>query len=262
MKIIYLAIVLLYLGQYAHADVTLEYKDQLESNSPPSITYQIKQHLLKMSESDSKRINIFDAHKQEFVTFDVATGNKWPLNKQVLKQRIDHLNQQRLEKIAEVERGLEDKLKNLSEEQQAISESLINQLRYPEYYGDHTRLQVKAVDKYKQIKQLKCRIYQLYQNNSLIKQFCITDADSLNMTPQEYKTLRGFYAFNYHTFSQLMLASGRSNFTLVDYDQQNMPGVIIETIDYQSNKISQHLTLDTFTASTLDSSIFSIESKQ
>jgi len=260
-KIIYSGIVLLYLGQYAHADITLEYKDQQGSSSAPSIKYQVKQHLLKMTEPDSRRINIFNAHKQEFVSLDEETGKTSILNKQLLKQRTDELNQQRLQKITEVEQALQDKLKDLSEDQQAVRESLINQLRYPEYYGEHTRLQIKPLNKHKQIKQLKCRVYQLYKENSLIRQFCITDSESLNMNPQEYETFRSFYAFNYQTLSQLMLASGNSHFTLVDYEQQNMPGIIIETIHYQNSTISQHLILDSFISSTLDNSIFSIEPK-
>ena len=64
-----------------------------------------------------------------------------------------------------------------------------------------------------------------------------------DLSPQEYQTLRSFYAFDYKVLTQIMLAMGKSDFSVIDYEQQKIPGVVIETISYENATITQHLQL-------------------
>lgn len=43
-----------------------------------------------------------------------------------------------------------------------------------------------------------------------------------------------------------MLAMGKSDFTVIDYDAQQMPGVVIEAIEYDQQQISQHTQLTAY----------------
>lgn len=257
MKKLLTCIVLLSFSHYASADITFEFKDIKSTNKQHSVTYKLKNHLLKLTESTSKRINIYNHATDQFVSHDLETGKSSMLNEQVLNQRINQLNQKRLKKLVTVEKEVSAKLKTMTADEQKVGESLINILKYPEMYGEHTLLSVKASIKQKQIADINCQVYELYRNTELLKEFCLADAKSLKISAQEYKTFRNFYNFEYKTQSRLMLALGKTDFVLVDYEQQKIPGIIIETISYKKNKTIQHLILKSFNSHDLADTEFS-----
>ncbi|HED33256.1 MAG TPA: hypothetical protein ENJ08_03440 [Gammaproteobacteria bacterium] len=261
-----LTIVLLYTHQFAFADVSLVFKDVHIKNSSHTTAYLIKANLLKLTESGSRRINIFNQNSRQFVSFDPNSGKSSMINEKVLDQRVAQFNQRRLKQIAEVEKKMQAKLKTMTEKEQEVGQSLLSMLKYPDLYGKHTQLRVvPAAENAPGTKDQKltttvpCKSYQLYRGKKLLKRLCMADAASLHMTEQEYKTIRAYYAFDYTMQTRLMLAAGQSDFSLVDYEKENMPGVVIEIISYKGAEISQHLLLSSFSDNTLEDSVFMLK---
>lgn len=257
MKFRVLAIVLLSSLQYqfAFADITLNYS-LLLNNSKQQLTYQIKDQQLKMSDSISDRINLFEQTQQQFISLHPETGKYSIINEKILQQRIRLLNQKRNEHIAEVEKKLNEKLKSMTPKEQEVGVSILNQLKYPDLYGEHTNLKVIDTNRVKTINDIECKVYQLSRKGSLLKEYCAAERTALKLNENEYLTLRGFYSFDYKTQSSLMLALGKSNFDLIDYDEKNIPGVIIEMISYKDKQIEQHLLLSDFHSKSLPDEIF------
>ena len=255
MKIIFTCIVLLSSIHYASADVTLEFK---ESTSKDLIIYTIKDNKLKFTQSTQDRINLFDSKKPTFVSFDPKSGLSSIFNNNVLKQRVSQLTQQRLKKLSQVERKLEKKLQTMTPEEQQAGESLINILKYPDMYGEHTLLKVKKSDTSKQILNTTCQVYEVYRSNKLIKEFCMASKRSLKLSSEDYLTQRSFYAFNYKMQSQLMIALGNTRFSLTDYDKHKIDGVLIESIDYKDLAIQQHLKLNSISLKKVNASEFAL----
>lgn len=257
-----LIIVLLYTHQFASADVSLTFKDVHRKDSKQTTGYQIKNDRLKLTESGSRRINIFNQKSQQFISFDPVSGKSSIFNEEILAQRVNQFNQRRLKEVTEVEKRLEIELKTMTPKEQEIGQSLINMLKYPDLYGKHTLLRVTAIpesdnsDHNTLSGKIPCKSYQLYRDKQLLKTFCMADAKSLNMAAQEYQTLRSYYAFDYTMQTQLMLAAGQSDFSLVDYEKENMPGVVIEIVSYKASDITQHLLLSSFDNDKLDDSVF------
>lgn len=258
MKQIYLLIVLLYSSQYAFADITIKYKDLLSGKPAYGLEYSIRGNQLKFVETGSSRVNIFNAKNTSFISYDPQTGKRALFNEQILDQRVREFNQRRLKKLSAVEKDLEKHLKTMTEKEQEVGQSLINLLKYPDLYGKHTLLKITPMPQQKQIDNISCQSYQLHREKQLLKEYCLADASSLNMSTEEYRTLRRFYAFDYAMQTRLMLALGQTDFSLVDYDQQKMPGVIIETIRYKHDQPVQHLILDGFHKQPLKNTDFSL----
>jgi len=264
MKIILTCIVLLSSLQYAFADTTVTFVDALKDTNAASLTYSIKEMQLKLTQSGQNTINVYNSQNNSFVSFNTDTGKSANLNEQILNKRVSQLNKERLQKLAKMQKELPKELPNMTPAQQAASETLINLYKYPEFYGEHTSLVVNKLKQTKQVNGLKCQPYQLYKIDRLLKAFCLADPRSLNMSDSDYKTLRSFYAFNYNMQSRLLIALGNTKFTFIDYDQHNMPGVVIEEIEYQKSspaqtRISYHSVLKDVQHQLLKSSEFNIE---
>jgi len=255
MKIIFTCIVLLSSIHYAYADATLEYK---EITSKGLIAYITKGEKLKFTQSAQARFNLFNHKKQEFISFDPTSGLSSMVNNNVLKQRVSQLTQQRLKKLSQVELRLEKKLQTMTPEQQQAGESLINILKYPDMYGEHTLLKVKKSNTSKQILNITCHVYQIYRAKKLIREICMASKKSLKLNPEDYFTLRSFYAFNYKMQSQIMIAMGKTRFSLIDYEQHNMEGILIESIDYRDSVIQHHLKLNAISLKNVNASEFTL----
>jgi len=258
MKLYITAIVLLSLGQYAVADTTLEFKNLHNPNKQDSILYQIKDQKLRFTESGSKRVNLFDSKNQQFITFLPDTGKAEMFNREVLDTRVAQLNKKRMLKLSLVEQELKEKLKSMSAKEQEVGESIVNQLKFPEFYGDHTLLKVNALESTKKIDNIECKIYQLIKKKQRLKEYCIANPSALGMNSSDYQTLRNFYAFDYNMLTRLMLAMGKSGFELIDYDKEGMQGVVIEVISFKGDSIMQHQMLASFNNDTLNQSIYDL----
>ena len=258
MKLYICAIILLSLSQYAVADTTLEFKNLHNPSKQDSILYQIKDQKLRFTESGSKRVNLFDSQNQQFITFAPGTGKAEMFNREVLDTRVAQLNQKRLLKLSRVEQELKEKLKSMTAKEQEVGESIVNQLKFPEFYGEHTLLKVNVLEGTKKIGDVECKIYQLIKNKQRLKEFCIASPSALEMSNKDYQTLRSFYAFDYNMITRLMLAMGKSGFELVDYEKEEMQGVVIEVISFKGGSIMQHQMLTSFNTDTLDKSIYDL----
>lgn len=256
MKLYLTAIVLLSLGQYAVADTTLEFKNLRKPGKQDSILYQIKDHKLRFTESSSARVNLYDSKKQQFITLDPNTKKAEMFNKEVLDARVAQFNQQRLLKLSKIEKELQKKLKIMSKKEQEVGESIVNQLKFPEFYGEHTLLRVNALKSSKKIGEVECEIFQLIKKKQRLREYCVANAAALGMNDNDYQTLRSFYAFDYNMLTRLMLAMGKSNFELIDYEKEKMLGIVIEVISYKGDSISQHQMLTSFNIDTLSKDIF------
>lgn len=254
------AIVLLYTGQYALADTTFEFNRLKDGKSQPVNTYYIKAQQLKYAEASSENMNIYQHDIQQFNAFDSKTAGVSTLNEELLNKHIFELNKQRLDKLREVETKLQQKIKDMNAVQQQAAESLINQLKYPEFYGQHTLLKIKPVSNTRLVNKIECKPYQLYRNDILLRQFCMATPESLKMSKKDYQTLRGFYAFDYKMQSKVLIAMGKTGFTMIDYEQQNMPGVVIEILTYKDKQTIHHVALGDFNHQALSDSIFTLKS--
>ncbi len=261
-----LTIVLLYTQQFAFADVSLVFKDVHIRDNSHTTAYLIKENQLKLTESGSRRINIFNQDSQQFISFDPDSGKSSMINEKVLDQRVAEFNQRRLKQIAEVEEKMQVTLKTMTDKEQEVGQSLLGMLKYPELYGKHTQLRVtlapvnaSGVKSQKLATTVACKNYHLYRKEQLLKTFCMAEASSLNINAQEYQTLRGFYAFDYNMQTRLMLAAGQSDFSLVDYQNANIPGVAIEIISYKGPDIIQHLLLSAYNDNKLADSVFMLK---
>jgi len=258
MKLYMPVIVLLSLSHYAVADTTLEFKNLHNASKQSSILYPIKDKQLRFTESGSARVNLFDSGKQQFITYDPDSKTSEMFNQQILDARVAQFNQQRMLKISRVEKELEKKLKNMTQKEKEIGESIVNQLKYPEFYGEHTLLSVNALQSTKKIGDVECKIFQLIKKKQRLKELCLAEPSSLGMSKDDYQTLRSFYAFDYNMLTRLMLAMGKSNFDLIDYEKEKMQGVIVEVISYKEDSISKHQILTSFNSNALDEDIYAL----
>ncbi|MDH5571345.1 MAG: hypothetical protein OEY89_06240 [Gammaproteobacteria bacterium] len=222
------ALIALFYTALGHADTTLVFKLFPEKDSNQTYTYQIKDGLVRISEQGSNKISLYDKSKQLYQSFDKASGTISRIDKNILGQSIEHLNQQRLAKLAETEKLLQDKLKSRDDEDRRIAEALINQLKYPDIYGAHTFIKVEKTSGTKTINNIECQIYTIKRREEVLKQVCMASSSTLGMPETDYQSLRDFYHFNYSTQTQVMLAMGKSDFSHIDFEAENMPGIPIE----------------------------------
>ena len=262
MKKTLFAIVLLSTDQYALADTTFEYKRLKDGENLPAFTQYIKAQQLKYVETSSDNANIYQHDIQQFSSTNLKTAEISTLNEEMMNKHIFELNKQRMAQLRDVESKLQQKTRDMTAIQQQAAESLINQLKYPEFYGQHTLLKTKPITKTRKVNKVECKPYQLYRNDILLKEFCMATPESLNMSKQDYQTLRGFYSFDYKMQSNVLIAMGKTGFTMIDYEKQNMPGVVVETITYNDKQISHHSVLGDFNHQALSDSIFAIKSEK
>lgn len=246
MKFYLTAIVLLSLSQYAVADATLTYSQSQSDSKPTSFSFLIRDQRLRVNESGSERINLFKQSGSEFISYNPQNQQLDLMNPAILKARVDELDQQRQQRIKQIETELQQKLAQMSKQEQEIGEALLNQIKYPAFYGEHTQIRVIPLKDRKTVSGIECRVYQLVKQQQRIKEFCMAPAEALGLEQKDYQTLRSFYAFDYSMLSQLMLAMGKSDFTVIDYDAHDMPGVVIEAIEFDQQQISQHTELRSF----------------
>ncbi|MCW9014423.1 MAG: hypothetical protein OQL06_11615 [Gammaproteobacteria bacterium] len=246
----------------APADVTLSYKTFIDKNGSQNLTYSVKNGILRLTENQSERINLYNQSKQIFLSIDQKNANISRIDKNILNKRIEQLNQQRLSKLAEVETGLNKKLQDMSDKEKEIATELVNQLKYPEFYGAHTQIKVIKTAQTKTINEITCDVYDIKRNDSLVKQVCMASRKSLGISPGDYEALRDFHRFNYNTQTRLMLAMGKTDFIEIDYQMENMDGLPLEIITISDNKPTVELLIDSITTKRLDQAYFDIPNSQ
>jgi len=266
MKILLIAIVLLSGHQFAYADITLTFNDPLKKTSDNSIIYSIKNHQLKFTTAKQDITNIYNAKTEELVSLQSKTAQQSILNKQRLNQHVNQLNKERIKTLTKVEANLRGDLANMTTAQQETAETLINLYKYPEFYGEHTSLIIKPMNRSKLINGISCQVYHLYKLTDLLKSFCFAEPKSLKISTIEYNTLRSFYRFNYMIQSQILIAKGDTKFTFIDYDQHNIDGVLIEEINYRKSanteqSIASQNVLEKINNSMLKNTDFSLSTK-
>lgn len=135
----------------------------------------------------------------------------------------------------------------------------MNKLKYPEFYGDHTFLTSKKTSTTKQINGFECVIHNINQHENLVRQLCMSPLEKLSMNKDDYQTLRSFYKFNYESQSRMMIASGKTSFTYVDFEKHNMSGVPIEIMVFTPNGSQQQQILQEIRHTPIEDSIFEIK---
>ncbi len=244
--------------QASIADTTLDYNLLQGERSKLRMSYQIKQQQIRITDNISQRINLYDHEKQQFTSVDSQTRKISLLNEQILNERVAQLNKGRLEHVKQVEQQLQAKLKDMTDKEKDIGTDLLNQIKYPDLYGEHTLLKLNATNTQKTIQGINCRVYQLVRQADLLKEYCVASQTDLGLTATEYKSLRGLYGFEYTTQSRLSLAMGKSNFQLVDFDKLAVDGIFIEEIGYKDAKALRHLILKKVQHKELDPALFSL----
>lgn len=252
---------LFYTAFAAHADTTLVFKTDHRQKSH-TLSYYIKDGMLRFNEDDADRINLYDSSRQAFVSIDQETGTIARIDADIIARRVEQLNQARLQKLAQAEADINKKIEAMPEKEQEIAVSVLNQLKYPEFYGAHTFLEVSPNKQPRSIDGVDCQLYDIHRQGKLLKQICMASPEKLGMDPDDYRTLRQFYRFNYATQTRLMIASGKTSFSYVDYEQENMPGVVVEISARTEQPDHANLRLQSLSSKMLDASLFEHKNTQ
>ena len=259
MKLKLLLMTLLLSPLLSQADTTLVFKLPASQKTENLLTYYISHGRLRYEEASNKRINLFDQKTQEFTSLDQVTGTISRINHDIINQHVEKLNQQRLEKLKTVEAGLREKLKSMDTSKKEAAEVIMNKLKYPEFYGDHTFLASQKTTTTKTINNIECRIYNINQNDRLVRQLCMALPSALKMNDTDYQTLRSFLKFNYDVQSKLALAAGQSSFTYIDYDQHKIHGIPLEITLFTEKGSLQDQVLTDIHHKSLNKALFEIK---
>ncbi|MCW8909678.1 MAG: hypothetical protein OQK76_03545 [Gammaproteobacteria bacterium] len=259
MKLNLVLIALLLAYNPSHADTTIMFKIPDNTHKQNTHTYYIKGSLLRLVEEGRNKINVFDQSKEEFTTIDQATGNISRINQDIVNQHIEKLNKQRLDKLKSVETELNKKLQSMDADKKEAAELLMNKLKYPEFYGEHSYLQTTKTSTTKHINNIECHIYNVTLQKNLVRQICMASLDKLKISPQDYTTLRAFYKFNYDTQSRIMIAAGKASFTFVDFEDRKIPGIPVEVTIFTEQGSKQEQILDQIKNTPLDKDLFEIK---
>lgn len=225
---LYILLLILFALKTAHADSTLVFSNPQGEEEKSLLTYHVKNGQLRLIDGNSERINIYTKAKQTFSTTDIQNNTTSNIDAQLLDKQVEIMTKQRMAKLALVEQEFEKKTARMKVEEIEIAQSLINQLKYPEFYGAHTLLKISKTNQSKTIANIDCVVYELYRANMLLKKVCIANNKSLKLSADDYDTLINFYRFNYTTQTRLLIASGKTDFMHVDYQQENIDGIPIE----------------------------------
>lgn len=244
------------------ADVALTYKNLINTNGAHHLTYYVKNGLLRLSEEQSRRINLYNQAKQVFISIDEQNGNISRIDRHILDKRVEQLNQQRLAHLSQVEAELARKLPTMTRAEQEVGEELVNQLKYPEFYGLHTQIKVKQTNNTKTINGITCQVYDIKRKEQLLRQICMASRESLNLSEADYLTLRNFHQFNYATQTRIMLAMGKTDFLEIDYQLEKMPGLPVEVIGLVNGRLELELLLDNLSKKPLPEALFAIPNTQ
>jgi len=260
MKQLFALILLCMVAIPGYGDATLTFKTYSKSNNSKLLTYYIKDGVLRYNEEDSNRINLYNRSKQVFMSMNQKDRTISRIDPDIIEQRSKMINQKRLDKLSEVEAGLNEKLKTMSPDDQEVAASLMNKLKYPEFYGAHTFLKVTASKENRTVNGYPCRVYQLRREDTLIKTICVASAEALGLSADDYQTLRDFFHFNYQAQSKMMIAAGKTDFTFIDYRKEKIPGVAVEITEY-ADKPAEHpsLQIQQVSTKTLEPSLFEIQ---
>jgi hypothetical protein len=254
MKLLYPLALLLLLIKPAFADSALTFKTY-HNDIESTLTYYIKDQKLRLFEENSPRINIYDKASQIFSSRDKETGKTSRIDSAILAHQIELLNKKRMIKLSEVEKQLREKLGSMDDKEREIAESLINQLKYPEFYGAHTFIKIIKTSLSKTISNINCDVYNIKRGDTLLKQACIASSDTLKLG-DDFSTLDDFYRFNYSTQTRLMLATGKTDFTNVDYHQENIDGIPIEVITKSEKEDRLEIILHSVSTKPLEAALF------
>ena len=249
-------VVLLLSNQLALADVTLVFVIPTGPAPDREVNYKIKNNTLRIDQADTKQYKLYDNSQQALIHIDEKTGNISRIDSDYLNSRVDILNQQRLQKLVEVESRLKDKLMSKSAEEKRIAEELMSQLKYPEFYGTHTYLKLEKTRQTRSINKIKCRVYNITRNEQILKQLCMASQEALNLSDADYATLRGFYHFNYTVQTRLRIAAGKTDFIQVDYEQENVAGIPVEILKLSDKDTKPEIFLHRIDHKTLDKAQF------
>ena len=255
MKALYILLFLLVGLKPAISDSTLTFK-VFSAETSRSNSYYLKDHQLRLLEENSDLFNVYNSNTKTFSSRDNKTGKTSHLNTQILNQQIKALKQQRLKKLTELETQIRVKLKDKNETEKKVGESLINQLKYPEFYGAHTTLKIHKTKQSKTINRINCDVYIITRKNSEIKQVCIADNKSLKLDLRDYNNLLDFQHFNYTSKTGVLLAMGQSDFDHIDYQQENINGIPIEIINIAKKTNKLEMMLLNVSRKKLDKSLF------
>lgn len=212
-------------------DTQLDFMIQ-DKQAKSKLSYLIRDHQIRVDDGNTKRINIYDAGKRVYDSYAPGKDKHYRITDELISRKVESLDKARRQRIQETEQRLQDKINQLKPEQQQALESLINQLKYPDLYGQQTRLSIHPIKKTHQVQQVKCQLYRLERDDKLLKTFCMAERKDLGLSVDEYKSMRSLLQFNYSVQTRLLMARGESGFTMVDYEEKNMPGIPIEIIDH------------------------------
>jgi hypothetical protein len=88
----------------------------------------------------------------------------------------------------------------------------------------------------------------------------MASADTLGLSAGDYSTLRDFFHFNYLAQTRMMIAAGKTDFSFIDYEQENMPGIAIQVIEAENNPAHKpSLQIQEVSPKMLEPSLFEIQ---
>lgn len=255
MKVLYILLFVLAGLKPAISDSTLIFK-HFSDKSSQSRSYFVQNNTLRLLDEHSDLFNIYNSSDSSFTSHNINTGKISRIDPESLKPGFEVLNKQRMDKLNELEKQLKTRLENMSEKELKASQSLLNQLKYPEFYGAHTFLKTHKTKQTKSINGIHCNVYEVMRKNNVIKKLCIADNQSLKLDENDYNTLLNFQYFNYSTQTRLLLAQGKTDFTQIDFKQEKIDGIPIEIINTLNETEKLEMLLINVSHEKLDKALF------
>ena len=211
------------------ADVKLDFTRYSQNGQQASFSLLIKNSLLRIEDQDNQRFNLFDSRKKRFISLHQRSGKIARMDMDILTQRAEQLNQKRKQHLQKVFAELDKKRAQMSPSELEVSESMINQMKYPELYGAYTLNRLEKTSTQKEIAGISCQLYRLTREKRLLKTLCIANMAQLGISQQDFNTLREYEEFQYQLESRMSLAIGEADFDLVSLKQLQIDGLVIES---------------------------------
>lgn len=252
-----IVVCLMSLQQVSFADVTLKLSRYSNNGKQNTFTILVKHQRLRLDD-DSKRINLFDAQQQRFISQNTRSGKIARMDLGILTQRAKQLNQKRQQRLQKVLAELDKKRPQMSQTEQEVGEDLINQIKYPQQYGAYTFNRLEKISTQKEIAGVQCQLYALKRKKQLLKTLCIANQKQLGISSQDFNTLIDYEEFQYQVESQINLAMGDADFDLISLKQQHISGFVIESRQQHGKQLRDQQRLIQISSQALEKSPFEL----
>jgi len=224
------------------ADTTLVFADDKGAN-----TVQIKEGILRAGgRNDGHDYLLFDS-KRRTIT-DIDRRNK-------KYTRIDETSMKQMGgMITDMQRQMEEQLKNLPPDQQAQMRQMMAGLMPPGMDEAKQPVRNEPTSQTGKIGEWTCKIINIFKGDEKVSQVCATDYKSLDIPEQDYLTMKEFMSFVANISENFPMAD-QVSFASADLGDGMLP-VFVEML--QKSTKDRSMTLNKINTETLERSLFTV----